>query len=195
MPHTEQILVFRYTYAADGFGEFVPAAPELLSNAPMWATIDQTAGTDYIISERVATNYQFNIKVNWRDDFTWTRDMFIVSRFGAIDIDNIFERDRKRLIELGGVYIVGVDDTGSGSPSGAGGLTVLYYTVPSDSPTLNIPAIDGVEKVYLIFRDGNERTVVISSPGLGQVMVSGSDLSLMTGDIFFATERITILYV
>ena len=195
MTHTEQITVFLYKYAADGFGEFVPAAPELLANAPMWATIDQTAGTDYIISERVATNYQFNIKVNWRDDFTWTRDMFIVSRFGAIDIDNIFERDRKRLIELGGVYIVGVDDTGSGSPSGAGGLTVLYYTVPSDAPTLNIPAIDGVEKVYLIFRDGNERMVVTSSPGLGQVMVSGSVLSLMTGDIFFATERITILYV
>jgi len=87
-----------------------------------------------------------------------------------------------------------VDDTGSGTPAVIAGLTVLYYTVPADTETLDFPAIDGTT-VYLIFRDGNERTVVSSNPQIGQVMVDGSELSLVTGDIFFTGERITIMYL
>jgi len=195
MTLTEEISVLRYQPANDGFGGQLPATPELMVNAPKWANIEQDSGNDITLNERWATRNNYTITVNERPGFTWARNMFIVSaNYGVLDIEGIKETVRKRQWELSGVYIDGVDDTGSGSPSIIAGLTVLYYTVPADTPTLTFPAIDGT-KVYLIFRDGNERTVVGSDPQIGEVKVDGAELSLVEGDIFFGGERITIMYL
>lgn len=197
MVHNESITVYKYQKAADGFYEFTPAAPLLQPLAPTYATINQSTGGDVIISERMATSNVFEVYVNWRADFSWTRDMFIVDYEGNIydieDIVNMPEKNRKRLVKLETSYITGVDFTGSGSPSSIAGLTTLYYTVPADAATLNLSAlIDST--VYLAFRDGNERTVVNSNPQIGQIQIIAGVLSLVTDDIFFAGERITILY-
>jgi hypothetical protein len=195
MTFTEEISVFRYQPANDGFGGQLPATPELMVNAPTWAKIEQDSGNDITLNERWATRNNYTITVNERPGFTWARNMFIVSaNYGVLDIEGIKETIRKRQWELDGVYIDGVDDTGSGAPAIIAGLTVLYYTVPADAETLSFPAIDGAT-VYLIFRDGNERTVVSSNPKIGEVMVDGSELSLVTGDIFMQGERITIMYL
>ena len=194
MTHTEQIAVYRYKKADDGFGEYIPATPELLTNAPTYATIQQVSGDDLIISERLASNLQFDVTVNWRDDFSWQRDCFIVSRFGNLDIDGITETKRKRTMQLRCVYIEGIDDTGSGTPAIVGGLRTLYYTVPTDSSSITLPAIADAE-VYLAFRDGIEKKVVTSGPQVNEIAINAGVLTLVSGDIFAAGERITILYL
>jgi len=47
----------------------------------------------------------------------------------------------------------------------------------------------------LIFRDGIEKKKVSSNPQVNEIMINGSVLSLVSGDIFGAGERITILYL
>jgi len=104
MVHSESITVYKYQKAPDGYYEFTPAAPLLQSNAPTYATINQSTGGDVIISERMATSNVFEIFVNYRSDFSWTRDMFIVDYSGAVydieDIVNMPEKNRKRLVKL-----------------------------------------------------------------------------------------------
>jgi head-tail adaptor len=195
MTHPNQIAVYRYEKANDGFGGFVPATPTLMADAPTWATIQETSGDDLILSERYTTQRRFDIKVNWRDDFTWSRGMFIVSdEYGIIDIDGIQETKRKRHIDISGVYVEGVDDTGSGTPATVNGLTTLYYSVPADASTLSLPVLDE-KTLYLLFRDGIEKKIVASNPQINEVAVNGTTLSLVDGDIFVVGERITILYL
>ena len=195
MTFTEEILVYKYQRANDGFGGYVPAAPELQTDAPTWAQIEQNSGNDLVLNERWTTNNNYLVTVNWRDDFTWTRDMFIVSaNYGVLDIEGIKETVRKKQWELDAVYVEGVDETGSGSPATIAGLRVLYYTVTADSPTLDLPALDGAT-IYLLFRDGIEKEVVSSDPQVNEVMVSGTTLSLVEFDTFYTGERITILYL
>lgn len=193
MTHTEQILVYKYVAVDDGFGGWLPGTPTLEANAPTWATIQQVSGDDLTLSERFATNMQFDVTCNWRDDYTWQRDCFIVSRFGNLDIDGITEQVRKRTMKLRALRIEGVDEQGSGSSTPVGGLTTLYYTVPADSATLNISAIFG-KFVYLVFRDGVEKKKVPANPQVNEVQIVDDVLSLVDGDIFWAGERITILY-
>ena len=194
MTHTEQITVYRYQKANDGYGGFTPATPTLMTLAPTWATFKQVSGDDYIIGERFATANRYSIFVNQRDDFTWARNMFIVSdRYGAIDIEGIKEDKRVRTMTLDGIYIEGVDDTGSGTPGSVGGLNVLYYTVPADASTITLPALDGAT-TYLFFRSGVEKTIVSSGPLVDQVAINGAVVSLVAGDIFYQDERITVLY-
>ena len=94
---------------------------------------------------------------------------------------------------LDGIYIEGVDDTGSGTPGSVGGLNVLYYTVPADASTITLPALDGAT-TYLFFRSGVEKTIVSSGPLVDQVAINGAVVSLVAGDIFYQDERITVLY-
>ncbi len=194
MTHREQISVYLYKKADDGFGEYEPATPVLQTDAPTWASIRQDSGDDLVLNERFTTANRYTIDVNWRNDFTWSRDMFIVRESGElIDIDGIREVIRRRTMQLSGVYVLGVDDTGQGTPSPIGDLTTLYYTVPADTATIDLPVIDG-KTIYLIFRDGIEKKKVSSGPQVNEIMVSGSTLTLVNGDMFYAGERITILY-
>ncbi len=194
MTHREQILVYLYQKTDDGFGEYEPATPVLQTDAPTWASIRQDSGDDLVLNERFTTANRYTIDVNWRNDFTWSRSMFIVRESGElIDIDGIREVIRRRTMQLGGVYVLGVDDTGQGTPSPIGDLTTLYYDVPGDSPTINLPVLDG-KTIYLAFRDGIEKEKVTSDPQVNQIMIVGGVLSLVSGDIFYSGERITILY-
>ena len=194
MTHTEQISVYRYEKTDDGFGGYEPAQPTLLTLAPSWATVRHDTGDDLGLNERFTTANRFTITCNYRDDFNWARDMFIVRENGdVIDINGIRETVRKRKVELSGVYIVGVDETGQGTPSAVGELNTIYYNMLSDAATVNIPQIAG-RTVYLIFRDGIEKKKVASNPQPNEVQVNDDELSLVAGDIFFAGERITILY-
>lgn len=194
MTLTEEISVYRYQPANDGFGGQVPAAPVLLTDAPTWAGISENSGNDLVISERWATRKNFTVTVNEKNGFIWSRNMFIVSaNYGVLDIEGIKETIRKRQWELSSVYVEGVDDTGSGTPSIVGELTTYYYTVTGDTQTLDLPVIDG-KTVYLFFRDGVEKKVVGSDPQINEVMIDGNAVYLVDGDIFYLGERITILY-
>lgn len=198
MVHNESITVYKYQKAPDGFYEFEPATPLLQSSAPSYATIRQSTGGDVIISERMATSNVFEIFTNYRYDFSFTRDMFIIDYAGNIydieDIVNMPDRNRKRLVKLECSYIAGVDFTGSGAPGVLGGLTTLYYDVPEDTPTIDLPAL--IDKtIYLAFRDGIEKEVVASDPQVNEIAISAGVLSLVSGDIFYSGERITILYL
>ncbi len=190
-----EITVYKYMPVSDGYGGQLPATPVLQTLAPAWANIEQRSGDDLVLNERWTTRNNYTITVNERPGFKWERNMFIVSaNYGILDIEGITETVRKRLWELSAVYVDGVDDVGSGTPAIVAGLTTLYYTVPADSATLSIPAIEGAE-IYLLFRDNDNKQVVSSNPQVNDVMVSGSTLSLVTDDIFYQGERITILYI
>lgn len=194
MTHTEQITVYQYQKADDGYGGYLPATPTLQANAPTWASIDMVSGDDFVLNNRFTTANQYRVTVNWRDDFTWQRNMFIVTQnYGVLDIEGIRETVRKRRLELDGIYIVGVDDTGSGTPTPISGLTTLYYTVETDAASITLHVLDGVQ-VYLAFRDGIEKKVVTSNPQINEISINGDVLTLVDGDIFVAGERITILY-
>ena len=78
MVHQESITVYKYQKAADTFYEFEPAAPLIQLVAPTYATINQSTGGDVIISERLATSNVFQVYTNYRPDFSFSRDMFLV---------------------------------------------------------------------------------------------------------------------
>jgi hypothetical protein len=198
MVHNESITVYKYQKAADDFYEFEPAAPLVQLLAPSYATINQSSGGDVIISERLATSNVFQVYTNYRPDFSFTRDMFLVDYAGNVydieDITNLPEKNRKRLVKLECSYISGVDFTGSGSATNVGGLTTLYYTVEADGATIDLPVLTD-KTVYLAFRDGVEKTVVGAAPAINEIMISPLGVcSLVTDDIFYLGERITILY-
>jgi hypothetical protein len=193
MVHHEVISVYNYTKVADGYGEFKTAAPTAASNAPVWATIGVTGSDDSFIEGLIGTSNTYQLTVNWADNFNWSRNMFISTRFGLMDIEGIEEDTRKRLVKLRCAQIKGVDETGSGTAGAAGGLNVLYYTVPADAATITLSALASAS-VKLFFRDGIEKTVVASGVTANQVQKVGTVFSLVAGDIFVANERITILY-
>lgn len=194
MTHTEQITVYQYQKANDGYGGYLPAMPIVQPNAPTWATIEHLSGDDLILNQRFTTSNQYRVTVNWRNDFSWEKNMFIVTQnYGVLDIEGIRETVRKRKIELDGIYINGVDDTGSNTPALVAGLATLYHTVSADGATVNLPVLDGAT-VHLAFRDGIEKKVVVSMPQINEIAISGGVLSLIDGDIFYSGERITVLY-
>lgn len=186
MTFTEQIQVYQYQKADDGFGEYLPAPPTLQTLAPTWADVVNTSGDDLIFNGRLATNGKFRLTVNYREDFAWQRDMFVVTRFGVLDVTGYNEELRKKTLTIMGTYVEGTTETGN--------LTTTYYTVPADAATVTIPAINN-KNIYLIFRDGIEKKKVSGTPLVNEIKVTGSVLSLVTGDIFGAGERITILYL
>ena len=75
------------------------------TDAPTWATVNIISGSDLFISDRKETQLRAEILVNWRSDFDWSRDMYVVTRFGSFDVVDIQEKERKRLIRLEGVLI------------------------------------------------------------------------------------------
>lgn len=190
MTHPYQISVYKYTAIPDGHAGFTPGVPELQTNAPTWATINNTNGYDVQISLREDTESTFDIFVNYRADFTWIRTMFIISRFGVLDIRNIYESKRKRSVRLEGVLVAGT--TG---PDTRAGLYVTYGRSVLSSTSISLPAIAGGEP--LIFaRDGIIKQIVLGVPTIpDQVQwVGGTDFELYPGDIFGNNELITVLY-
>lgn len=197
MVHTEQITTFKYTGVQDGSAGYYPGIPEAAINAPKWATINNIDGGDFEVMLRKDTLNRFEIFCNYRSDFHWTRDMFIISRFGNIDITNIIEDKRKRQWRLEGTFISG-DDGQSGTlpPSGSAGVFTVYARSEYGSTSINIPQVEGMSP--LIFgREGIIKEVV-TLPGnqtrTDQVYFDGNNFNLISGDIFGDGELITVLY-
>lgn len=105
MQHSEEISVYKYTKVANDYGGYSDGVAELQTDAPTWATIEVISGNDLLISDRKETQTRLRIIVNWRDDFTWSPDMYVVSRFGNSDIDSIRETKYKSEVTLEGVLI------------------------------------------------------------------------------------------
>lgn len=194
MTHTEQVEVYKYTKVPTGSGGFSPATPERQQLAPTWATIQPASGYDIQVSGRNATETIFKIVANYRPGFTWQRDFFITSRFGNIDVFNIFEDTRKRTVKLMGVRVEGVNpDTGTGTGVGSG-IKVLYHRTTYGATSVTIPALVGAG-VLLAFRDGIGKEVVAIEPNRPEQMQFNANgtFTLSLGDIF-GDELLTVLY-
>lgn len=195
MTHTEEIAVYRYAKAADGYGGYTEAAPVLQTDAPTWATVRNTAGGDQDLSLRLVTRSDFEIICNYRSDFGWLRDMFIVSRFGNIDITSITETIRKREVTLNGSLIQGYTSSGAGSGS-VGGIYTVYKRSVSGATTIIVS--EGNGKTLLMFaRDGISKKVVTTTPAVFDEVywnTSTATLTLFTGDIFGDSELLTFLF-
>lgn len=194
MTHTEQIEVYQFTKAPDGYGGFTQTTAVQVTDAPTWATIEQTDGDDVLISERLATESIFEITCNWKYDYTWKRDYFIVSRFGNIQITNIQETRRKREVTLVGSLIEGATSSGSGS-AGASGLVTIYKRATGDATTITVT--EGIGKSLLLFaRDGISKKVVSITPAVFDEVQWNSTtgtLTLFSGDIFGSNELLTFM--
>ena len=190
MTHTEQIEVYEYTKEANDSGGFIQTAPYRLLTAPTWATIKPASGYDIEINRRKETESVFTITVNVRPGFSWKRIFFITTRFGNLDIINIYEDERKRTIKLTGVKIEGVTATGGGQ------IMTTYQEATYGTTSITLPILVGCE-VLLVFRDGICKWVVNDTPTkpnkMKYIQETGA-FQLMEGDIFGQDELITILY-
>lgn len=194
MTHCEQPATFKYTAIADGYAGFVPGTPIRQTSAPTWMTIQPRSGWDTQISAREDTEYTFDVYCNWRDDFTWQRNMFIVSRFGNLDVRNIvIEEKRKRTVKLETVLIAGSSEV----PPTTRVETFHIYVFPTPgSSSFVLPGSDDWRGALLFFRDGIEKQILTPSESFtrpDQVQKDGDTFTLYPGDIF-GPERVTILY-
>jgi len=186
---TEQIEVYKYTKVANGFAGYTPGTPLIQSDAPGFATIENTSGNDIETSRRKATESLFTVTVNATyNSFKWNDTFFITSRFGNLDIIGIYESKRKRTYTLTCVLIEGV--TGGGSSQ----IMTVYKNATYGDTSMTIPELDGNE-VLLAFRDGIGKQVVENTPTVPEQMKIDNDtFTLYTGDIFGNNELVTVLY-
>ncbi len=97
--------MYKYTKTYNGYGGYSQGVAELQTDAPTWATVNILSGNDTFMSDRNETLLRAEILVNYRADFAWSRDMYVVTRFGSFDVTDIVEQERKRLIRLEGALI------------------------------------------------------------------------------------------
>lgn len=189
MTHTEEIQVWIYTKERNSSGGYVPGIPVRQTLAPTWATIQGVSGNDTTVNTRNATLSVFDITVNYRPGFSWERIMFITSRFGNLDITNIYEDRRKRTIKLTGERVEGVTNTAGGQ------IMTLYRNATYGETSILIPELEGAT-VLLAFRDGINKEVLtsdLSSQNQMKYLTGTGTFELYPGDIF-GDELITVLY-
>lgn len=197
MTHPYQISVWLYTSIPDGYAGQTPALPVLQTNAPTWATVNNRSGYDIQIGLREDTEYTFEIFVNYRADFVWQRNMFIiVPEFGAIDIRGINEDKRKRLMRLDGVLVAGSSAAGVGPLPGVTSGVYFINAIPEPgASSVVIPQVANGEPLAFA-RDGIGRAILLgevpTSPSYVNY-VGGGQFDLMPGDIF-GVEVVTVLY-
>ncbi len=186
---TEQIQVYLYTKIADTFGGFIPGTPILKTDAPLWATIENSSGNDSESSRRKVTDNEYTVTVNATfNAFKWQNNFFITTRFGNLDITGIRESVRKRQFILNCILIEGA------SSSSGGQLMTVYKRATYGTTSLEIEEIADA-RVLLTFREGIGKEAVEDTPtNPNQIKVDGPTLSLFEGDIF-GDELITVLYV
>ena len=93
--YTEQITVYRNVPTQNDSGGFT-TTPQIELYAPTWADIRQDSGAQAIFSTRDELSRVFTILCNYRSDFTFTNEMFIVTRFGDVQVTAVEESIRKR---------------------------------------------------------------------------------------------------
>ena len=195
MTHTEQIESYLYTRVANESAGSYEGTPILQELAPTWATIQQLSGNDLEINGRNATESVFDVTLNFPlNGFKYKRTMFITTRFGNLDITNIYEDQRKRTIKLTCVRVEGVGD-GEGSGANADGIFTIYYPTTYGTTSVTNSILAGMD-VLLAFRDGICKWVVNDTPNKPnkmQFFKADGRFDLMPGDIF-GDELITVLY-
>ena len=100
MLHLEQGFVYRIDAVDDGFGGLKDEVLALLPNAPKWYTLKQTGGVMQSYKGRAVSDYEFEIKCNYKDDFTWNNEYVVLLRGYFIKISSVVETDRLRGITL-----------------------------------------------------------------------------------------------
>jgi head-tail adaptor len=93
--YTEEIAVYKNVPVENVSGGFT-TTPQLELYAPTWADIEQSGGDQAVFSTRDGLQNSFTVLCNYRDDFTWDIDMYIVSRFGNLQVVGVEESIRKR---------------------------------------------------------------------------------------------------
>ena len=100
MLHLEQGFVYRIDAIEDGFGGLKDEVLTLLADAPTFYTLKQMAGAMQLYKGRAVSDYEFEIKCNYKDDFSWQNEYVVLLRGYFIKISSIVETDRLRGITL-----------------------------------------------------------------------------------------------
>jgi len=104
MAFTEQITVYKQVKVANNSGGFT-TTNVIQDNAPTWADIQQTSGDVNQFSTRDELQRVYAITCNYRADFTWDNDMYVVSRFGNLQVNSVVEDVRKKRVEIIGAVV------------------------------------------------------------------------------------------
>ena len=93
--YTEEITVYKNVATQNDSGGFT-TSPQIELYAPTWADIQQASGDQQLFSTRDEIRQTYTVLCNYRADFAWSVDMYIVSRFGNLQVIGIEESIRKR---------------------------------------------------------------------------------------------------
>jgi len=188
----EPISVYRYVKSDDGFAGFAETVL-LQSDAPAVAYVKDDSGNDGQISDRTVAIGNFTIECNYKNTFTWYRDMYIVTRFGLLQIVGPpIEAKRKRRLRLSAVLVYGIDALTYGGGS-VGGLLVVYQTLSADQTSVVLGA--GIGRDLIAFdRDGVGKEPVTDATTKPEQVLWDSATGTVTcnpGDTFYNTEVLT----
>jgi hypothetical protein len=100
MLHLEQGFVYKIDAVDDGFGGLKDEVLTLLPKGPKWYTLKQVGGTMQAYKGRAVSDYEFELKCNFKDDFVWQNEYVVFVRGYFIKISSVIETDRLRGITL-----------------------------------------------------------------------------------------------
>lgn len=188
----ETISVYRYSKTEDGYAGYSESVVNQTS-APAFAAIRVDEGTEQLISERTVAVGRYTIECNYKNTFTWERDMYIVSRFGLLQIVGpAQEVKRLRRLRIKAEMVFGIDALTYGGGS-VGGILVIYQTLSADATSVILSA--GIGRELIAFdRDGvGKEPKTDATTKAEQVLwdeVTGT-VTCHTGDTFYNTEVLT----
>lgn len=192
MTLNESISVYRYAKTADGFAGFTEAVV-LQTLAPAFANIEQRTGSDSTVADRTVAVSDFTIECNYKNTFTWYRDMYVVSRFGLLQIVGPpVEAKRLRRLRLSAVLVYGIAALTYGGGS-VGSLLVVYVALTSNQTSVVLGAGSG-RSLIAFDRDGvGKQPVTTATTRPEQVLwdATTGTVSVSPGDTFFNNEILT----
>ena len=188
----ETISVYRYSKTEDGFAGYTETVV-LQTDAPAFAHIKDDSGSDGTVADRTVAVGNFTIECNYKNTFTWYRDMYVVSRFGLLQIVGPpIEAKRLRRLRLSAVLVYGITALTYGGGS-VGGLLVVYVTLTGDQTSVILGA--GIGRNLIAFdRDGvgkEPKTTATTKPEQVLWDSTTGTVTCHTGDTFFNNEILT----
>ena len=100
MLHLEEGVTYTIEGTADGYGGIEDERLDVVENAPTWFTLKQRSGSMSQYKGGTVPDYEFELKCNYKDDFTWATEMVVLCRGFFIKISSVVESDRLRGITL-----------------------------------------------------------------------------------------------
>ncbi len=187
----EVITVYKFLKVPNSYAGFNEVV-ELQADAPVFANITERRGDDVRISERMASEFLYRVETNIKTGFSFTRDMYLSTRFGAMSITGIREDVRKRsqILDASMIGTIGAE-TGTGA---TGGAIRIYYRRGVDGATA-YTLTQGVGKDLIAFdRDGIGREPRDGDATENLQVNWDSEtgtVTLLPGDIFYSNELLT----